>query len=248
MPQSSGRILDVLELIIEQPQTASAVARAVNVHRSTALRVLQMLESRGYVVRIDGGVYTGGRRVIELGAAVHENTDLRSVAAQKLSALHRLTRLTVHLAAIDGHDVIYLDKHETRTPIRIWSRIGASIPIHCTGVGKAILAWSSQRQLSLLRQNMTLTRFTESTIIDWNTLEEDLSDCRRRGFAIDNGEHEPYVRCIAAPVLDIDGHSFASISVTTIALDPLEDLQAYSGSLLDAAAEISLAAGAKPRR
>jgi DNA-binding IclR family transcriptional regulator len=136
------------------------------------------------------------------------------VAAPFLEALHRGTGETVHLGVLRGREIIYLDKVESRQAVRMNSQIGNASPVYCTGVGKAALSALSGPALDTILAGIEYRRFTPATIIGRAALLAELEAIRHAGIAFDREEHEPGIRCVAAPVFDAERALAAGVSVT----------------------------------
>jgi len=121
---------------------------------------------------------------------------------------------TVHLTILDGWEVLYVECFESIKQLRTYSVIGVRAPLHCTAVGKAILAFFTEKQVSEMIKAMGLPRFTGNTITDRQDLDRELAEIRKRGYAVDDAEHEEGVRCIGAPIRNHEAQVMASISVS----------------------------------
>lgn len=214
MSQSLQRGMQILKLLAENRMSLSEVAAHLDVHKSTALRLLRSLEEFGMVRHNEVHEYRLGPSVFALGAQSLGSLDIRSIAASHLRKLANETKLTVHLGAFDGSEVIYIDKYETPGTVRMYSRIGAPAPLHCTGIAKAILAELPEQRLEMLLHDMHLTRHTDATITTVDKFLEELAESRERGFAVDNREHEDFVHCIAVPIRAAAQEVRFSISLT----------------------------------
>jgi DNA-binding IclR family transcriptional regulator len=139
--------------------------------------------------------------------------------------------------------MVYLDKVESVHPVRMYSRIGARAPLHCTGAGKVLLAFTPEEEWPPLE----LRRYTEHTITAMDELSAHCAEIRARGWGWDEREHEDTVRCIAAPVFNASDELVAavSLSVPTSRLTT-KQLRGHVPLLLDVTAEISRGLGAKP--
>ncbi len=218
MSQTVQRAVRVLGLIAENPSSIEQVASFMGTHRSTALRTLQVLEAEQMVVRDAHNVFRLGRRVISLANAALEHIDLRAVAAPFITQLSQEVEHTIHLAMLEADNVVYIDKREARQTVRMYSRVGNSAPLHCTGVAKAIMAFLPvEDQLRIVR-GIDFVVHTENTLAGPDEYLEDLRATQERGYAIDHLEHEPWVNCIAAPVFDASRSVIGSVSVTTTIL------------------------------
>jgi IclR family acetate operon transcriptional repressor len=140
--------------------------------------------------------------------------DLRRLSLRHLQELNHQTRETVHLTVRHALSAVYVEKLDSPEPLRIHSRIGACVPLHCTAVGKVLLAHMPEPELDKLLKQMEFRRFTENTIGSPQEMQTELRRVRKCGFACDLEEHEAHIRCIAAPIWDSQGTVSASLSVT----------------------------------
>lgn len=183
---------------------------------STTYRLLSTLESHKYVVHDKhvGGYYLG-LACLGLAHAYYHRSDLRLNALTELEKLRDETAETVHLGIPDGMEVVYLEKlHGLHAIGLMSSHVGGRAPAHCTGLGKVLLAHQDQDSVRDYFRCDGLKAYTEKTIRTIDELMEHLEKVRRQGFAIDCGEHESEVNCVAAPVFDINGEVIAAISVS----------------------------------
>lgn len=239
--QSLERALQVLEELETGPKRLGAIAETLGVHKSTALRLLQVLERRGYVQR-HGDVprFTLGLRILELASRVLEDQDLREVARPGLLRLAEVTGETIHLGTLSGGGITYLDKAESQHAVRMYSRVGGRAPAYCTGLGKVLLAYLPVDRWP----EMEFEGFTERTVKNVAELEREVELIRARGWATDEREHQDTIRCIAAPIFDHGGVAVAAISVSApTSRCTAEALARYVPALTDVAAEISRGLG-----
>lgn len=248
MAESVERALRILVELGHGPATSSELARRLDVHRSTALRLLRTLETERFVRRKDDGQYTLGPTIQTLSHASLEENDVRAIAHPHLVELGAIHGHTIHLAALQDREVVYLDKIESRHSIRMYSRIGLTAPVHATGVGKAILAHLRVAQLDAILGDEPYRRCTPHTITTRKELEQALAQIRDRGWVLDDREHEEFIHCIAAPVFDARGEVCAavSISVPRMLLDR-EGLIALAPDLMRTKRAIETDLGWNPR-
>ena len=240
MSQSVRRALEVVELLAGTPRFPSDVAEVLDTHRSTALRLLQTLADAGYARRLPDGRYSLGYRMVGLAQRAQEQFDLRTIGHPHLVELTTQTGCTTHLAAIDNGHVVYVDKVEPTDSPRILSQIGRPVPLHTASAAKAILAHLPAGRLDLLLDDWVFTRYSPSTITTREAFLADLDAARERGYAVDDGEYEDYVNCIAVAVRDATGDVVASISVTALrAIRDLASLVADLPRLRQAATDMS---------
>jgi len=190
------------------------LSRRLGLGKSTVHRLCATLEHHGYLVRDPGtGRYRLSLRVFQIGSHALEALDLPARAMPALEALGAATEETVHLAVLDGAEVIFIGKVESPRPLRLYSQVGRRCPAHCTAVGKVLLAHAGAEQRALLAAR-PLKRYTPKTITSPAGLERELDDVRRRGHAADEEEFEEGIRCVAAPVRDYRGRVVAALSVS----------------------------------
>lgn len=215
---SVGKALHLLEVLGRlsgrQDIRLADIVRETGLQKPTAHRLLSELKAREFVEQDrDSGRYRLGRKLMLLSAQLYAGTDLRERARPQLRALVEATGMTANLAVRDGGEVVYIDKIEGRFAVQLRSAIGWRGPLHCTGLGKAVLAFSEPEVLDALWRQ-PLARLTPGTLVDRAALERDLALTRQRGYAVDEREHEPEVRCVAAPVFDHLDELAGAISVS----------------------------------
>jgi DNA-binding IclR family transcriptional regulator len=242
MSQSVQRAIELIRLSAERPVSLSDAARILDVHKSTALRILQTLQAERFVRKTGAGTYVFGSGLIELSELTLGSMDLRQHAGGVLRALQHRTGHTVHLAQLTGDEVIYIDKvHSPASKsVQLPSRIGHAVSIYATAVGKVVLAHLPPLERDRLLAHITFQRFTSTTVSDRDALEVELASVRSHGWGVDNGELESYIRCIAVPVRDSRGRVVAAISLTALEMvAPLASLKEHLPSLVAAAHAVS---------
>jgi DNA-binding IclR family transcriptional regulator len=217
--QSLERALSILEVMAQEgaPVTVTELSEKVNLKISTVHRLLTTLGHRGYVEQVpDSSKYRLGLKLLELGSAVLSFSDIRTVARPYLEELVANCNETANLAVLDGRDVVYIDQVESHNLIivKMFAQPGNRGPVHCTASGKALLAYLPADRLEQILAEAELTRFTHETITDVGSLKKELERVRQDGYAMDWGEMEEQVRCIAAPVFNHEGKAIATISVS----------------------------------
>jgi DNA-binding IclR family transcriptional regulator len=242
MSQSIQRAIDIIRRSAESPLSLHEAAELLNVHKSTALRILQTLEAARFVRKTGAGTYVFGSGLIELSELTLGAMDLRQHAGPLLRALQRKTGHTVHLAQLTGDEIIYIEKVDSPAlaTVQLPSRVGHAVSLHASAVGKVSLAHAAREDRDRLLQHVEFERHTPTTITDRDEFEVALAVIRRAGWAQDNGEHDSYVMCVAVPVHDSRGKVVAAISVTAVeVIATLADLEAHLPLLLDAASAVS---------
>jgi len=239
--KSFQKLFDIIELISSRrdPRSVRDIAAALRLPESTVYRMLKFLSRRGYAERTPAG-FMLGRQCMYLGEMAQEQNLLPRLARPVLSRLADATLETVHLARMQGSRVVYIDKIDGGRSVRMGSVIGSTSPLHCTGIGKAMLAALPPRECADLLPQLTLERFTETTICDIPTLLGELENIRRRGVAFDDCEHELGVFCIGAAVTDRSGRCVAGVSVAGSSVRLRPEAAEVAKLVSDAARQISL--------
>ena len=229
--QVLDRALSIIEALTKVREDASLaeIAERVKLHKSTAHRLLSILERHRILERdSETGRYRLGLRLFELGTIAMDRFNIRDRARPYLEGLLEEVNETVHLCALDAGEILYLDKIEPARSVRMASRIGHRKPVHCTAVGKAILAHLPESEQDSLLQLHGLPRVTPKTITAAAELKAEFRPIRERGYALDNEETEPGLRCIGAAILDHSGRPVAAISVSApsfrLTMDKVPDL------------------------
>jgi IclR family acetate operon transcriptional repressor len=182
---------------------------------ATTHRLLKALMKLGYVRQNPTNRrYTVGPASFEMAAKIGTSRNLAQLAEPWLQELVRLTGESANLAAIEGDEVVYLAHVDAPRVVRMFTEVGSHVPLHASGTGKAILACMDRGPRSQILAGRQLTRYTARTITDRRRLESELEQTTRRGYAVDVGEFEEGVHCIAVPVRDPHGRVNAAISVS----------------------------------
>ena len=242
MSQTLQRAITILTMVSKRPRRIAEIAAELGVHHSTALRLVHTLRDNRLLLEQPDHAYRLGSGLLTLANRALEQIDLRDVAKPSMRALGEATRETIHLAVMEGGSVVYLDKVEADHPVRMYSRIGGLAPVHCTGVGKAILAHLDEDERAAVLAGEELARHTHHTITDPDMLERELAEVRRTGVALDREEHELGIHCIAAPIGGTGTRAALSISAPASRLS-FSALEALATPLRAATDEITAALG-----
>mgnify|MGYP006288775631 FL=1 len=214
--RSVKRAILVLELLSERHRlNATEITKTTGFPKSTVHDLLATLESERLVHRDpDSNRFSLGFKLFGLGNAARLDMDLRRIAYPYLQEINRRLDETAQLAVLDGYEVVYLEAIESSKRLRTYSVIGVRAPAYCSAVGKSILAFRPADEVDDYLSRVELEPFTETTITDPDTFRAELETVRQRGFGIDDREHEEWVRCLGAPIMDFTGHAVAGISIT----------------------------------
>jgi DNA-binding IclR family transcriptional regulator len=219
--RSLARALRLLHALEDGPRTLDELTAVDDVHKTTVLRLLRTLEDDRFVRHDEQHRYSLGSGLFALAAVALDQRDVRATARRHLERLSAETSQTVHLATLEGTEIVYVDKIDAPQGVPMASRIGLRAPVHCTAVGKVLIADlpAAARRESVA--SLGFERFTTRTITDTEEFERELDRAEERGFAVDHEEHESFINCVAVPVRDGTGAVVAavSVSVPTVSLD-----------------------------
>jgi DNA-binding IclR family transcriptional regulator len=219
--KSLVKALKILEVLADEdpPYTLTQLSRRLHLHVSTVHRLLVNLVRNGFVEedRISGG-YQLSFRVLRMGLRVLDRLDFRRVAQGFLRDLSLRTQETVHLAILQETRAISIEKFASFQSVGLDARLGGVMPLHCTGVGKTLLAYQGEDLLNQIVQSPGLTRMTEHTVTALPQLRKELERVREQGYAVDQGEAVEGLCCVAGPVFNHAGQIVAAFSVTAPAM------------------------------
>ncbi|KRC66105.1 hypothetical protein ASE12_15880 [Aeromicrobium sp. Root236] len=210
--RSVDRVCDILEALAASRggDSLTAISKRCHLAKGSTHRYLTALEARGYVERSpDGTLYRLGRGLKLLQVSHLESLTERSV--HHLEKLRDQYGYTANLGLLENDSVVYLAIVESAASMRIASRPGDREPLHCTALGKALLATMPEDQADQLIAHIDLTARTDRTITKRSVLKSDVQQSRLRGYAIDDCENEVGGRCVAVA---LPGDSGAAISMS----------------------------------
>ena len=238
------RILDILA------ETGSGIgltdiADRLELHKSTAHRLIMVLESNRFVERNPvSGRYHLGSRLMELGLSAVSQLDVYQIAGPHLRTLVSETGETAHLAVLRDGEVVSLVSAESTQTLRTPVTVGSRTPAHCTSLGKAMLAFAPEEQVNDFLNGRTLKSYTRKTITSASRFKAELRAIRKVGYAVDNEEREVGLRCIGAPVCNSAGDVIAAVSIAGPAFRLTEDrIPLLSGAVIRTGARISASLG-----
>lgn len=222
------------------------ISEETGVHKATAFRLLSRLEHTRLVERRQNGRFRIGSGLIDLASAYLEDLEIVEQARPVLEKLAIQTGETTHLAVPNNSEVVYVDKVESSQSLRMVSRVGTRNPLHCTALGKVLLAHAGEHALSSLVARGLEAR-TKNTLVTDEALRADFGGVRARGYAIDREENKRGICCVAAEIRDRRGHIVAAISVSGPSVRMDGDTVSRTGVLVRRAAdEISRRIGYQP--
>lgn len=216
MIQSLDRGIQIL-LILAQKSSAgiTELAEELGVDKSTASRLVETLRNRD-MVRVDPETkkYRLGFRILHLGEALKDNLNVIAIARPMLLSLSAQLNESVHFCAYNNSNVYVMDQVRSSKNYALSATVGMIEPLHCSSVGKCILAYRRPETIRALLEDYTFTPYTEHTITNKEALLEHLDQIRASGFALDDEEMAHGVRCIAVPIYDYRNSVRYSIGVS----------------------------------
>ncbi|MEX0969469.1 MAG: HTH-type transcriptional regulator BhcR [Paracoccaceae bacterium] len=245
--QAVDRAVDVLEaLAMGGTMTLSALAAEMGQSPATLYRILTTFQLRGLVENIEATQeWMIGANSFRIGAVYLRRSNIVSRAMPAMRELMAATGETANLGIEADGRVMFIAQVETHESIRAFFPPGTQGPMHASGIGKALLATYAQARMQKLLGSMALEQFTAQTLTRQHDLRADLAATRTRGYAIDDGEKSPGMRCIAAPIFNYLGEAVAGISVSGPSNRLTTDKVATTGAMVKAAADgVSEALGA----
>jgi IclR family acetate operon transcriptional repressor len=218
MINSLSRGVRILRLLAEQPAGlgVSDVADRLKVDPSTAYRLLTTLQSHGFVAQdSDTKKYAIGYGILEVASGILSRLSIVEIVQPHLRAIASSTGENTHIAVRDRQYAVFVGSESGTGMLRVETTLGKAEPLHCTAVGKALLVDYTRSDLVELFGENTLQRYTEQTMCTVDELEAELRRVRRLGYAFDDEELHPGVRCISAPVRDRSGHVVAAFGISS---------------------------------
>lgn len=225
----------------------------LSMDKATAHRLINTIKYAGYVNQNkDNKKYSNSFKLLAMGNKVMEKTGIKNIARPYIEMLAEKTGETVNLGVKVEDRIIYIDKIESNSTIKVGLDIGTSLPIHCTGIGKAYLPFIPEEEMKDILDSTIYEKFTKHTIDDKYELRKIITETRERGYSIDDEEYVIGLICFGAPIFDYHGSPIAAISVSCpkYRYDESKHLNMYANYILEAAAKISKQmgySGSKPQ-
>lgn len=209
------RTINILEtLSLKESINLENLAKETELPKATLLRFLSSLVNLGYVYRDSADRYHLTLKMFSVGSRSLKYIELISTAEPFAHELCHELGETVHMGIPQDDSAVYVLKEESSYTLRMYSRVGKQIPLYCTAIGKIFLSEMDEEELKSYLSRNELKPFTPKSIRSEEALSEELERIRRRGWSIDDEEHEMQVMCIACPIRDYTGHVIAAMSVS----------------------------------
>jgi len=218
-PESVAAVLKVfaiLQSLSERNETGiSELSVRLAMPKATVYRFLQTMKTLGYVRQeVDSERYGLSMRVFELGAKALQYPDLIEICKPHMQSLSEATGETVHLGMLIDSEIIYVHKVDSRHMLGMYSRVGRRAPLHCTAIGKVLLAWESAERRTQILKGCDFKRFREKTITNREDFDVELARTLAQGFGQDREEFDDHIRCAAIPIFDRMNQVVAGLSVS----------------------------------
>jgi len=224
MNQSILKAFDILDLFNEKrPEwTLVEISKKLNMPKPTAYRLLQTLESRGFVRKDKHSEYDIryrlGLKLLELGNLVAEQLELRKTALPYMKALRDEIDEVIHLVIRDRYEAIYIEKVEGLQALRLVTRIGKREPLHVGSGPKLLLAYQSEAFINDYIERIDFNKLNENGVLNKRELLEDIKEIQRNGYSVSKGEQDPDTIGVSYPIFDYAGNMVAALAVSGPAL------------------------------
>lgn len=241
------RALDILIYIYRQghPVRVSDIARDMGQHKSTIFRALYTMEKKGFIVKNpENETYWLGMKLFAIGSCVQEKMSITSLAQPVAKALYEKLHEVVNLSILELHAVntpkiIVVHKEESDTRLlKANPSVGKFSDCHSSAAGKCLLAFSGEFDIDTTAP-FALHKYTDHTVIDWDTFVKMIHEIKISGYALDDEEREYGLTCLGAPILDRSGHAIAALSIAGPSSRMKENLEHKIDCVIRAARQIS---------
>ena len=238
--QSVERAFTLFELLANQGTLSlTQLCGQTGLHKTTVYRLLSTLMQLGYVDKAEDSRYRLSMKVFELGSRRIQNTDFYITARSFMRRLALSLEQTVHMVIEDKNEVLYIDKITVNEMgLKMQSKIGLKAPMYCTAVGKALLAAKTDTEIECYWNAVHKIKFTDKTIQTYEDLLKDIREVRRRGYALDMGEHEQGIICIGSSFATYQNRGAGAFS-TSLCINDMQKLNSFIPLILDTARQLT---------
>jgi len=218
------------------------LSERLRMDKATVHRLLNTIKASGFVVQNpDNKKYSNSLKLLAMGNRVMSRLGVKQIARPYLEELSEKTGETINLGSIVDNRIIYIDKILSSSTIKVDLGVGVTVPIYCSGLGKAILAFTPESRLEGILDSIRCEQYTPNTITDRSRLLEEFAKIRRDGFAVDDEEYIEGLVCFGAPIFDFEGVPVAAVSISCpkYRYDPGRHLKLYTELVAEAGRKIS---------
>ena len=239
-PESVAAVLKVfalLQALSERDDTGiSDLSVRLAMPKATVYRFLQTMMTLGYVRQeSDSERYGLTMKVFELGTKALQFPNLIDLSKQHMQMLADMTGETVHLATLIDSEIIYVHKVDSRHMLGMYSRVGRRAPLHCTAIGKVLMAWDDPERRDRVLKGAEFKRFREKTIVEPAAFLAELERVKAQGFGEDREEFDDHIRCLGVPIFDRLSRPIAGLSISFPTCRYDESKEAETVAMLQAA-------------
>ncbi|WP_199176009.1 IclR family transcriptional regulator [Telmatospirillum siberiense] len=240
-----AKAMSIIDIVAREPGiTFSQIQKNSGLAKSSTHQLISSLCQLGLLQVSTDGKHMLGLRLFELGSIAASQRIVEREALPYLRALTNDVQLTCHLGVLEGHEAVYLAKVDGNLPIKVNTWVGKRVSLYSSSLGKALLAWLPELQLDQVLTHVDWRINTPNTLPDARALKEHLALVRSRGWATDDEEDVPNIRCVSAPIRDMRGNVIAAISaVGTILQIDVERFPELAAQVCATAEKISTALG-----
>ena len=225
------------------------LSERLRMDKATVHRLINTIKDAGYIIQNpDNKKYSNSLKLLAMGNRVMDKTGVKHISRPIVEELAEKTGETINLGVRVGNKIYYIDKLESSSTIKVGLGIGTSVPCYCTGLGKAIMAFTDEKERDSVLDSVTLEKYTDQSITDRALLIEELEKIKSKGYSVDDEEYVIGLICLGSPIFDYHGNPIAAISVSSpkYRFEEKIHMPLYSELVVEAAQRISKMFGYKP--
>lgn len=239
--QTIDRAFQLLEILSDYKYLSlKDISNITNLNKTTAFRILQSLITNGYVKKIKKNKYCLSLKTFKIGNKLVQNINFLPVAKRHITKLANEINQIIHLVIIDNNEILYLDKYtpDDMSKHMRFSKVGKTAPIYCTAAGKAILSHYNEDDVYNIWNKINVVKYTSRTIVNFETLMNDLKRIRENKYATEYEEYELDTFCIGTSFYDTDKETLGAISIS-LPLSEQKNKKFYVEKLIQCSKNIS---------
>lgn len=238
--RSIDRAFDVLEAVIEYgPVNLTKLSTVVGLSKATTLRILRSLQGKEYIDKTSSAEYEITNKILQLLSSRFDKVELHIEARVYLSELRAKLGLTSHLGVLENAQAVYIEKVDSISSNRLYTKVGSTSPAYVSSIGKCILAFMENDERDNICDMFNYIKYTDKTITNKEELLNYLKIVKKCGCAMDKGEYSLDHCCISAPIFDYKGEVIAAIAISGTPKEIMSNLTQIKEALFIAAKQIS---------
>ncbi|MBZ2174142.1 IclR family transcriptional regulator [Schnuerera sp. xch1] len=211
------KAVEVIEFIAnsERGVGVTEISNGLNYGVSATYHLLNTLKECNIIVQNKATKkFKLGLKLWQIGMLAYDQNHISVILRPYLKELKELTGETVNLTIMDNYQIVYIAQEESERLVKMFTRTGATAPLHCTSAGKVFLAFKPKEVQDSILSKIELTKYTDNTIVNKEDLIKELKEIRSKGYGFDNEERELGVSCIGAPIFDLNNETIACITIS----------------------------------